>query len=115
MKNWTADIGDDKRGVSFSIAPDIAEQIAAAINNDRQVEGPRHARDFDGLIATIAQTSRLIHHLEAFRELAIVAADETSPHADRQAIAIAATMPPSRLYRLLERYGRPRNRRSATS
>ncbi|MGW3400171.1 hypothetical protein [Streptomyces zhihengii] len=57
------------------------------------------------------QSARLIQHLEAFRELAIIAADRTNPHADRQAIAIAATMPPSRLYRVLDKHGQPRNRK----
>jgi len=116
MKKWFAQFGssDKEREDSvYDIHPDLAEAFIAAIRNQRNVQGPRHAQDFNDLTATIAQASRLIQHLEAFRELAIVAADRTGPHADRKAIALAATMPPSRLYRVLEKHGRPKNRSKA--
>ncbi|MHB9754000.1 hypothetical protein ACYBSK_06465 [Streptomyces sp. BYX5S] len=35
------------------------------------------------------------------------------PHADRKALGVAAGMPRSRLYRILEKYGRPANRRTS--
>ncbi|MFD8469005.1 hypothetical protein ACFV10_28355 [Streptomyces cyaneofuscatus] len=116
MKKWFAQFGssDKEREDSvYDIHPDLAKAFIDAIRNRINVQGPHHAQDFDDLTATIAQTSRLIQHLEAFRELAITAADRTSPHADRKAIAIAAGMPPSRLYRVLEKHGRPKNRSKA--
>ncbi|MFG3244187.1 hypothetical protein [Streptomyces sp. NPDC048157] len=115
-KNWYAEFGsasNKREDAVFDVHPDVATAFADAIRNQANVQGPHHAQDFDDLTATIAQTSRLIQHLEAFRELAIVAADRTSPHADRKAIAIAAAMPPSRLYRVLEKHGRPKNRSKA--
>jgi hypothetical protein len=103
---------DGPKLAAFDITPDLADAIREALCNVRDVEPPRHATAFDDLTETIAQTSRLIQHLEAFRELAIVAADKTGPYADRKAIAIAAGMPPSRLYRLLGAHGQPRNRKN---
>ncbi|MFK8851271.1 hypothetical protein [Streptomyces sp. Ac-502] len=76
------------------LAPDFTNALIHALNNQVKVEPPQHAQNFDDLIDTLAQTSRVIQHLEAFRELVMVAADKTSPHADRKAIAIAAAMPP---------------------
>ena len=96
---------------AFDITPDLADAIRDALSNVRSVDPPRHARSFDELTETIAQTSRLIQHLETFRELAMVAADETGPYADRKAVAIAAGFPPSRLYRVLEKHGRPTDRK----
>lgn len=115
MEKKFAEIGDasGNKDVVFDIAPDLADAFAAAIRNQVGVEPPHQATTFTDLIATIAQTSHVIQHLEAFRELAMVAADKTSPHADRKAIAIAAAMPPSRLYRVLEKHGRPKNRAKA--
>jgi hypothetical protein len=114
MKNLYAEIGDadGNKDVVFDIAPDLANAFVDAIRNVVGVEPPHQADTFTDLIATIAQTSRVIQHLETFRELAIVAADRTSPHADRKGIAIAAAMPPSRLYRVLEKHGRPRDRKA---
>lgn len=117
MKELYAEIGDadgNKDTVS-GITPDLANAFLDAIRNTADVEPPRQAAAFTELIATIAQTSRVIQHLEAFRELAMVAADETSPYADRKAIAAAAGMPPSRLYRVLDKHGRPRDRKAHTA
>ncbi|MFD7867972.1 hypothetical protein [Streptomyces sp. NPDC059783] len=113
MNRKFAEIGStgDGKDVVFDITPDLADAFVDAIRNRINVQGPRHAQTFDDLTATIAQTSRLIQHLQEFRELAIAAADRTSPHADRKAIAIAAAMPPSRLYRVLEKHGRPADRK----
>lgn len=106
------DEGEPAMSVS-GVQRDLAEALVAALRGDREVEPPQHAEGFHFLNSVTAQTSRLIQHLEAFRELSIVAADKTSPYADRQAIAIAGAMPPSRLYRILERHGRPKDRRAA--
>lgn len=115
MKNLYAEIGDSEgnKDTVFDITPDLASAFIDAIRNSVGVNPPRQAQAFDDLTATIAQTSRLIQHLEAFRELAIAQADRTGPHVDRKALAIAAAMPPSRLYRVLEKHGRPRNRAQA--
>ena len=115
MKKLYAEIGDadGNKDIVFDVTPDLANAFVDAIRNSVGVNPPRQAQTFDDLAATIAQTSRVIQHLEAFRELAIVAADKTSPHADRKGIAIAAAMPPSRLYRVLEKHGRPKNRSKA--
>jgi hypothetical protein len=112
--NWFAKFGSahkEDEDIVFDIQPDLAKAFAAAIRREVTVQPPRHAQDFTDLTATIAQTSQLLQHLETFRELAIVAADKTSPHADRKAIAIAAAMPPSRLYRTLQKHGRPTDRK----
>ncbi|GGZ83592.1 hypothetical protein [Streptomyces rubiginosohelvolus] len=117
-QNWYAEFGSASNNCEdavFDIRPDVAIAFADAIRNRVNIQGPHHAQDFDDLTATIAQTSRLIQHLETFRELTITAADRTSPHADRKAIAIAAAMPPSRLYRVLEKHGQPRDRKNPTS
>lgn len=115
MKKKFAEISDAEgnKDVVFDIAPDLADALTAALRGSVGVQHPRHADTFTDLIGTIAQTSRVIQHLEAFRELAIVAADKTSPHADRKGIAMAAAVPPSRLYRVLEKHGRPKNRSKA--
>lgn len=117
MKKLYAEFGDadGNKETVFDIAPDLANAFADAIRGAVGVEPPRHAQTFDDLTETIAQTSRTIQHLEAFREQAMAAADRTSPHADRKAIAIAAAMPPSRLYRVLEKHGRPRDRKAQTA
>lgn len=111
----TAHFGDEgEPDMSVSgVQRDLAEALVAALRGDREVEPPQHADSFHYLNAVTAQTSRLIQHLEAFRELSIVAADKTSPYADRSAIAIAAAVPPSRLYRILERHGRPKDRKGS--
>lgn len=112
---WTARFGpDDNTGATVNgVQPDVAEALLAGLRGERMVEAPAHAADhFHQLTTVIAQTTRLIQHLEAFRELAIRDADRTSPYADRQAIAMAGAMPPSRLYRILERQGQPRDRKS---
>ena len=115
MEKLYAQIGDadGNKDTVFDITPDLANAFTDAIRNVVGVEPPRQAQTFDDLTATIAQTSRVIQHLEAFRELAIIAADRTSPHADRKAIAISAAMPPSRLYRVLEKHGQPTDRKKA--
>jgi hypothetical protein len=94
------------------VPTDLANTLADALTGLRDVTPP-DATDFNDLTFVISRTSRLLQHLEAFRELAIVAADDTSPHADRKAIAKAAGIPPSRLYRILDRHGRPTVRGAA--
>jgi hypothetical protein len=94
------------------VDPDLADAILAALKQSTTVDPPRHARSFEELTATLSRTSQVRRHLDLFWEQAIVKADLTSPNADRKAIGIAAAMAPSRLYRLLERNGRPRVRRN---
>ncbi|MFI1840156.1 hypothetical protein [Streptomyces olivaceoviridis] len=117
MKELYAEIGDadGNKDVIRGITPDLANAFIDAVRNTAGVEPPRQAQTFTDLIATIAQTSRVIQYLEAFRELAMVAADETGPYADRKSIAAAAGMPPSRLYRVLDKHGRPRDRKAHTA
>lgn len=112
--NWYAQFGNadtNNMGIVFDIQPDIAEAFIAAIQNQVGVNPPRHAQTIDELTAVIAQAARVIQHLEVVRELAIAAADRTNPHVDRKALAIAAAMPPSRLYRTLQKHGRPTDRK----
>lgn len=71
--------------------------------------------DFPTLINTIGSATELIDVLSECREALIATADETGPYADRQVLAKAAGMPRSRLYRILERFGRPTNRKEASS
>lgn len=114
MKKWFASFGDANNEhikSVYDITPDVAEALIAAARRDISDRTPRHATTFDDLIETIAQSSRLIQAVEELREKAIVAADRTSPNADRKRIGIAAAMPPSRVYRVLEKYGQPRKRR----
>ncbi|MFF2570986.1 hypothetical protein [Streptomyces sp. NPDC058084] len=113
MKNSSVEFGapDGSTETVTGIAPDLARALVDALHAAQTVEPPAQAQNFDDLTATIAQTSRLIQHLEAFRELTIVAADQTGPHADRKAIAIAAGFPPSRLYRVLDAFSLPRDRK----
>ncbi|WP_331756758.1 hypothetical protein [Streptomyces decoyicus] len=113
MKKLSATISDTAGNTDTvsGITPDLANAFIDAIRNAVEVEPPRQAENFGDLTETIAQASRVIQHLEAFRELAIAAADRTSPHADRKAIALAAAMPPSRLYRVLEKHGQPTDRK----
>jgi hypothetical protein len=117
MENWFAQFGSadaEKVAAVYDIRPDVAEAFIAGVQRNIAERRPRHDTDFPELIATIAQASHIIQSLEELREQAIVAADKTSPHADRKAVAVAAAMPPSRLYRLLEKHGRPRNRKADT-
>ncbi|MEV4335737.1 hypothetical protein [Streptomyces sp. NPDC049590] len=92
-----------------------AEVLVGALHEDPSPPTPHETDSFEEQLDAIAQLSRLITHLEAAREEGIAAADRTGgPHADRKALGIAAAMPRSRLYRILERYGRPTNRRATS-
>lgn len=112
--SWYASFGsaDNEHIASVhDIAPDVAEAFIAAKQRHIGELRPQHAHTFDDLTATIAQASRVIQAMEELRDNAIAAADRTSPNADRKAIGIAAAMPPSRIYRVLEKHGQPRRRR----
>lgn len=104
---------DGEKTTVFNVAPDVAEGLIAALREQINIEPPRHATDVADLTQVIVQTSHLIQHLEGLRELAIVAADRTGPHVDRKALGIAAGMPPSRIYRILEKHGQPRRRKDS--
>ncbi|MET9909657.1 hypothetical protein ABZZ74_23130 [Streptomyces sp. NPDC006476] len=98
------------------LAPYAAQILTAAVTNDRDTPKPPPGDSFDDHLESIAQLSRFITHFEAGREEQIAAADTTGgPHADRKALGIAAGMPRSRLYRILERFGRPTNRKQTSA
>jgi hypothetical protein len=114
--HWFARFGNaeqEKTAQVFEVCPDVAEAFIAGTRREIGVRQPRHAQDFGDLIEVIAQASRIVQSLDELREHAIAAADRTGPHADRKAMAIAAGFPPSRLYRVLEKHGQPRNRAQA--
>ncbi|MEV7618020.1 hypothetical protein [Streptomyces sp. NPDC089799] len=90
---------------------DIALAVYDGLTNSPNITDPK-AEDFDELLASTSLLSRLITHLTLSRERHIAAADATSPHANRRAIGIAAAMQPSQLGVVLERNGRPRNRKA---
>jgi hypothetical protein len=95
---------------TLDVSPDVAEHLVLAIRGVRSVEPPSHATTTADLNKVTAEVSRILTHFETFRELTVVAADASHPHADRKAISIAAGWPQSRLYRVLEKHGRPRKR-----
>jgi hypothetical protein len=84
----TADFTGTRTTRVHGIPDALADALADALLGLREVTPP-DTNNFDDLTHIIATASRVIQHLDAFRELAIVAADDTSPHADRKAIAAA--------------------------
>ncbi|MFJ6784451.1 hypothetical protein [Streptomyces yangpuensis] len=100
-------------GESHTVAvPDgVAIALYGGLKDSPVVIDPAD-EDFDELLASTSLLSRLITHLTLSRERHIAAADATSPHANRRAIGIAAAMQPSQLGVVLERNGRPRNRKA---
>ena len=112
MATWLT-AGDSKARTVFNVQEDVADALIQALQGNINIQPPNSAKGFNETVAVIAQTSRLIQHLEEFRELAIAAADASGPHADRKKIGIAAGMPPSSVYRVLAKHGRPRNRAKA--
>jgi DNA-binding NtrC family response regulator len=62
-------------------------------------------------IELLAYATHWIRVHEVLRERLIVHTDTHSLHADRKAMARACEIPPSTLYRWLDRLGLPRNRR----
>ncbi|MET8696951.1 hypothetical protein ABZV65_30925 [Streptomyces bauhiniae] len=102
--------GDDR---TIDVPDDLADSLYDALTHQEKVKTPGET-GFDGLHALIARLTRTITHLSVTREIAIARADATGPHANRRAIGIAAAMTPSVLGDVLERNGRPRNRREGT-
>ncbi|MFI1161343.1 hypothetical protein [Streptomyces sioyaensis] len=101
-------------GRHVDVPADLAKAILDGLTNQRTVEPPT-ADDFNDLIPVVAGDTRLIQHLKTHRELAMAKADATSPYADRRAIGTAAAMSPSQVGRVMERNGRPRNRRTGNT
>jgi hypothetical protein len=101
------------KSAGVRVEDDLAAALMAALEGNSHIEPPR-ADNFEILLRVIAQTSQVMNHLDMFRELAIARADASGPAADRRKIGIAAAMAPSRLYRILDRQGRPRKRDYAT-
>lgn len=109
----TFNFGDDgSQEVVVKHWDDLARALHAALRRDADIPPPK-ATEFWELASNIGQVSRIIGDLEAWRELAIVAADKTSDDTNRHAIGLAARMPASRVYRILDRHGRPRDRRDS--
>ncbi|MEU2380330.1 hypothetical protein [Streptomyces misionensis] len=100
-------------GRALDVPADIATAVYDALAGERAVAAPAET-DFAALVELIARQSRVITHLNLAREVTIAAADATSPHSNRREIGIAAGMAPSVLGDVLERNGRPRNRRDGT-
>ncbi|WP_329212311.1 hypothetical protein [Streptomyces sp. NBC_01708] len=98
-------------GRHIDVPDDLATAILDGLTNQRAIEPPT-AEDFNDLIPVISGETRLIQHLKIHRELTMAKADATSPYADRRAIGTAASMSPSQVGRVMERTGRPRNRRA---
>lgn len=93
-----------------NVEPDVADNIVWALRGEADVRPPGKASTVPEIVPVLSQVSRLLAHFEVFRELAIIKADESHAYADRKAIGTAAAMPATRLYRILEKYGRPRKR-----
>ncbi|MFK0142453.1 hypothetical protein [Streptomyces murinus] len=102
--------GDDR---ALDVPDDIATAVYDALAGDRAVAAPTET-DFAALVELVARQSRVITHLNLAREVTIAVADATSPHSNRRKIGMAAGMAPSVLGDVLERNGRPRNRRDGT-
>ncbi|MGW3327561.1 hypothetical protein [Streptomyces virginiae] len=100
-------------GESYTVAvpDDVAIALYGGLTDSPVVIDPAD-EDFEELIVSTSLLSKLITHLTLSRERHIAAADATSPNANRRAIGIAAAMKPSQLGVVLERNGRPRNRRT---
>ncbi|MEV0093793.1 EVE domain-containing protein [Streptomyces sp. NPDC050738] len=105
------DDGEREHAVENSDA--LARALVAAVRGERGAQPSAEAKSVE-LLRDIARTSRLIQHLEEWRELVIVQADELDADASRVNLGVAAGMSPSKLYRILEKHGRPKNRTSLT-
>ncbi|MFF1566875.1 hypothetical protein ACFVY1_25680 [Streptomyces sp. NPDC058293] len=88
----------------------LARALAAALRGEVVLSEQADPR---GLWHDTATMTELMERLEEWREKAIVAVDTTGA-VDRDALGIAAKMGAAKLYELLERHGRPRNRTPLT-
>lgn len=68
---------------------------------------------FEDLIQVAEVATLLLAGFKSVRDRALVAADQTGPYANRSAMGKATGLKPSSLLRILERNGRPVNRRKA--
>ncbi|MDX2557945.1 EVE domain-containing protein [Streptomyces stelliscabiei] len=105
------DNGEREHAVENSDA--LARALVAAVRGERGAEPPAEAK-FMELLRDIARASRLIQYVEEWRELAIVQADKLDADASRVNLGVAADMSPSKLYKILEKHGRPKNRTPLT-
>ncbi|MBL1097920.1 EVE domain-containing protein [Streptomyces coffeae] len=105
------DNGEREHAVEHSDA--LARALVAAVRGERGAEPPADTKLME-LLRDIARASRLIQHLEEWRELAIVRADQLDADASRVNLGVAAGMSPSKLYKLLEKHGRPKSRTPLT-
>jgi hypothetical protein len=90
------------------------EQIVAHLLHEEydELEKVVEGYDFSQLLTVLERVTRMSDGLTEFWECLAVLADETGPYADRRLIGEAAGIPPSRLYRMLGKHGRPTNRRN---
>jgi len=100
-------------GRALDVPADIATALYDALAGARAVAAPTETT-FEALTNLVARYSQVITHLSLAREVTIADADATSPHSNRRELGIAACMAPSVLGDVLERNGRPRNRRDGT-
>jgi hypothetical protein len=96
------------------ISDDLAHALSAALSRAAEVPTSGQPRFWE-LCASIAQGNQIITDLETWLEKQIAEADASDPNADRRALAAAASLKPTQLYRVLERNGRPRNRRPSST
>ncbi|MEV4616969.1 hypothetical protein AB0K43_30890 [Kitasatospora sp. NPDC049258] len=98
-------------GEQVEVPDDLGAALLAGLRGERLVEPPQ-ASGFDDLVALVARTSRLIQHLNVFREVAMSRADAAGAYSNRSALAMAAAMSASQLGRVLQGHGLPRDRRT---
>ncbi|WP_033819110.1 hypothetical protein [Kitasatospora sp. MBT63] len=98
-------------GEQVEVPDDLGMALLAGLRGERLVEPPQ-AYGFDDLVALVARTSRLIQHLNVFREVAMSRADAAGAYSNRSALAMAAAMSASQLGRVLQGHGLPRDRRT---
>ncbi|MFD3456033.1 hypothetical protein ACFWVC_28120 [Streptomyces sp. NPDC058691] len=105
------DNGDREHAVEASDA--LARALMAAVRGERGALPPARTK-YAEMLVHIARVTRQIDLLTEWRELALVQADKLDADANRANLGVAADMSPSKLYRILEKHGRPKNRSPLT-
>lgn len=86
--------------------------LQAALKDDfKTLAEILEGRSFNELLDILEFSSEVIRLAKELRDQVIVQADATSLHADRTVLADVAKMSRPTLYSLLERRGRPTNRK----
>ncbi|MGW0856703.1 hypothetical protein [Streptomyces sp. NPDC002690] len=103
--------GDDgSREHVVLLSDQLARALAGVLRGEVVLSEKADPR---GLLQDTATMTDLMELQEEWREKAIVAVDATGA-VDRDALGITAKMGAAKLYKLLERHGRPRNRTQLT-